>query len=519
MAKTGRKEKKEIVIYTSLIINDNFIAEQVYTDKGNQFCVYTYGDKEQIDYKNELIIGGLKHKPLFGEEIRKKAIHLPSKAQEYESDEKLDEEIKSHVHEWLDVPPDVLQFAVWNIKRSWVFERFHTLNYLRALGDTGQGKSRFLDVLGYLHYKPIATSGATTAAPVFRIINKWKGTLIMDEADFQKSDEAQDIIKIINQGYERGRHIMRCDKENSNKINFFDPFCPKILATRKTFYDKAVESRCITQVMTGTSRKDIRWNLNAAFWKKTEEIRNKLLMWRFRNYHKINPDKNIDLNIGDLEPRVQQIVGSFISLFGDDKKQLEGFKDFIKKYQEELIDERRSSFEGNVVSAIYSLLEDKKTNISALDIIIEGNITNSKGVQVKPRGLSSTIKALGFGKAKQTKVDDKNKRCIPLNKDHLVHLFTRYGYDKGNAVTVVTVITLQRELLQNTQKEGGSDRTNRYNRKFGDESLPEGKIEEEQIFDTIHAKCTTCGQEPSHIYNKQGEPMCETCYKAKEANK
>ena len=66
MAKTGRKEKKEIVIYTSLIINDNFIAEQVCTDKGNQFCVYTYGDKEQIDYKNELIIGGLKHKHLFG---------------------------------------------------------------------------------------------------------------------------------------------------------------------------------------------------------------------------------------------------------------------------------------------------------------------------------------------------------------------------------------------------------------------------------------------------------------------
>ena len=57
--------------------------------------------------------------------------------------------------------------------------------------------TRFLDTLGYLHYKPIATSGATTSAPVFRIIDKWKGTLIMDEADFQKSDEAQDIIKII----------------------------------------------------------------------------------------------------------------------------------------------------------------------------------------------------------------------------------------------------------------------------------------------------------------------------------
>ncbi len=43
--------------------------------------------------------------------------------------------------------------------------------------------------------------------------------------------------------------------------------------------------------------------------------------------------------------------------------------------------------------------------------------------------------------------------------------------------------------------------------------------ETEQVYDTIHAKCTSCGSTPSHIFNKQGEPMCETCYKAKEANK
>ncbi len=42
---------------------------------------------------------------------------------------------------------------------------------------------------------------------------------------------------------------------------------------------------------------------------------------------------------------------------------------------------------------------------------------------------------------------------------------------------------------------------------------------EEPIYDTIHAKCKVCGTEPSHIYNKQGEPMCEDCYKAEQAQK
>ncbi len=42
----------------------------------------------------------------------------------------------------------------------------------------------------------------------------------------------------------------------------------------------------------------------------------------------------------------------------------------------------------------------------------------------------------------------------------------------------------------------------------------------EPIFDTIYSDCTTCGTKISHIYDeKTGNPYCETCYKAKEANK
>ncbi len=45
-------------------------------------------------------------------------------------------------------------------------------------------------------------------------------------------------------------------------------------------------------------------------------------------------------------------------------------------------------------------------------------------------------------------------------------------------------------------------------------------IEEEPIFETIHADCTNCGTKISNIYDEQtGNPYCETCYKAKEANK
>ena len=433
------KEKEEEQPQTSLIIDEEkeIMVEQIF-DKVSKFCVYKHTTNEisYVDSYDDFV-------PIDGQEIVKKAIFLPTEALEYGTDEELDKEIKDFINKWLDIPKDVLQFALWNIKRSWVFDKFHTLNYLRALGDTGQGKSRFLDTLGYLHYKPIATSGATTSAPVFRIIDKWRGTLIIDEADFKKSDESQDIIKIINQGYEKGRNIMRCDQNDAAKISFFDPFCPKILATRRVFYDKAVESRCITQVMTGTTRKDINFNLNDDFFENAQKLRNKLLMWRFRNYFKINPNKDIDTSLKDLEPRVQQIVNSFISLFVNDKKQLETFNKFITNYQENLVDERRDSNEGQIIIALHELIEKGIVDISSKDIIEEGKLIDWKGNQMKPRALSSILKSLGFNKSVPKRLEEGTKRCIPLINEHLEQLFVRYG---------VTVVTLDTETSENKNK-------------------------------------------------------------------
>lgn len=442
------KKEKESEYRTSLYINNNkhIFAEQVYGKYGVAFCVY-HTDTGEITYEDYIDVGsGIKIKPIIGEEVEKKAILLPSCAEDYGDDKKLDNEIRNYTHKWLDIPKDATQFSIWNVKRSWVFQRFHTLNYLRVLGEPGTGKSRYLDVVGSIHYKPIQTSGATTAAPVFRIIDKWRGTLEMDEADLKISEETADIIKIINIGYEKGKFVMRCDQNDAKVINFFNPYCPKILATRGVFKDKAVESRCITHVMKGTSRDDIPLNLNDDFWNEALRLRNKLLMWRFKNYYKIDPSPNVDFDLGDLEPRVKQIVSSFISLFKNDTEQLENFKKFIKKYQDELIEDRRNSFEGSIVVAIYDLVKSGKKDINSQDIVNEGGLVDYKGDKLHPRSLSSKLKALGFESARQKRVDTgENKRCIPLKKEHLLNLFKRYGCNDVTNVTIITE-TLEKNL-------------------------------------------------------------------------
>ena len=510
----GKRKEEDKRIFTSLVISEkeNIIAEQVYQEGKNLYCVYNTKTKKTSYVDN---IGD--NYPIVAQEINKGFVLLPSRAEEYNTEEELDQKIKEFINKWLDIPEDTQQFALWSIKRSWVYERFHTINYLRALGDTGLGKTRYLDTLGSIHYKPINTSGATTSAPVFRIIDKWKGTLIIDEADFKSSSETEDIIKIINQGFEKGKPVMRCDQNDASKIDFFNPFCPKLLATRRSFTDKATESRCITQVMLGTKRQDIPYNLNEDFFKEAEKIRNKLLMWRFKNYYKIDQSKDVYKGFEKIEPRLKQTFNSFVSLFKNNEKQLEEFDEFVKGKQEEIIEERRNSFQGEIIEGIHNLLEKGQVHINNSDIIKEMSLTDFKNQPLKPRGLNSTLKSLGFKKAINKRLGEEKKRCIPLEKEHLKQLFERYGF--GTVSTVGTVVMESSDLRKYSGKGNPGTVGGLSNSTVP--TVPIVPDEFSRLPDNILMPCSICAgvKEPCVWEDNRGKLYCDNCKLSIEKNK
>lgn len=446
--KPKRQDKNlenEECVRVSFLEGDDFLAEQVYDNelKKNVFCVYKEKPIENITYKDKIKYQDIIYKPIEDEEIEKKVVRLPSNPLEYNNEIDLDEEIKAFIKEWLDVPEEFIQFSVWNIRRSWVYEKFNSLNYLRAMGETGTGKSRFLNTLGLLHYKPISVAGALTPAVLFRLIEKWKGTLLVDEFDIEKSDESNAIIKIINCGYEKYMPVSRCNKEQANKLEFFDTFCPKILVTRKPFNDKATESRCITAILKQTGNKKIKEVLTNEFYEKTLYFRNKLLMYRFRNFNKINPDLGLDIDLGDLEPRVRQVNRSFVSMFAYDKEALERFKLFLQKYQHNLINERAESFEGIIINTLWEYIKYRKDNGMSLDFSISDLIAFGEGSfykDTKPRSIGKILKTLGFKDLVPKKVDGKTKKCINLfDNEFLDYVFSRYIL--GYRVTIITKYT------------------------------------------------------------------------------
>lgn len=114
------------------------------------------------------------------------------------------------------------------------FEVFDALAYVAVTSPTkGCGKTRVLELLSIVCARPRSTVGITQAA-LFRVIDKDKPTLIVDESESLsgKTDRAEAIREIANAGYKRGQKVMRCEPRKGGKyeVMYFDVFGPKVFA-------------------------------------------------------------------------------------------------------------------------------------------------------------------------------------------------------------------------------------------------------------------------------------------------
>ena len=291
--------KKTKAIPVTFYESENYVYELVGDGKNNFFAKYDLLG-ESVEICDEIYEGNQVIVPLTDELSRNGVVLLPTEAIEFDSLEDLENEIQAFIHKYVQLTSFGEMIATKYVLLSWVYDRFETIPYLRFLGDYGSGKSRAERVIGNICYKPIFAGGATTPSPIFRIIQLYRGTLIIDEADFSRSDMAAEITKILNCGYSRGTPVLRSER---NKNGNFEPkaynvFSPKILATRKTFADVALESRCITERIRPKDRNDIPLHLPKEFYEQSQRLRNKLLMFRFRNYLEVSYKPSLEIRSG-----------------------------------------------------------------------------------------------------------------------------------------------------------------------------------------------------------------------------
>jgi hypothetical protein len=315
----------------------------------------------------------------------------------YDTEAKLYSEIKKFFEAHLDVPNPLL-FDVYTcyVLVSWRLEDFVVAPYLYFLGPLASGKTRALECFQRVCYRGIMATSMSTAA-LFRALEAWRPTLLLDETEIYSKDAMVEAIAILNSGYRRGQCAIRIEKlENGQpKIGFFDVFGPKVLAGTEELA-ATLSSRCI---MTSMSRnvKQVKLFIDE---ETAAELRGKLLMYRFRNLGKSLPEMDVN---GVLQNA--RVIELFISLLSvaPTLQARENLFSFAKRMLQSRMDEEQASIEARVFEAVLnseSLVDGGK--ISTRSITDKFNEGLPEKEQVTSRFVGRKVTALGFEKCRLT---------------------------------------------------------------------------------------------------------------------
>lgn len=287
--------------------------------------------------------------------IRYGAVTLAEVPEEYGSIRELVSAIQAYIYRYVDLSDHFRKIASYYVMLTWVYDAFNELPYLRLRGDYGSGKTRALLILGSICNKAFFASGASTVSPIFHTLDSFRGTLIFDEADFRFSDEKSELIKIFNNGNVRGFPVLRTAVTVRNEFDprAFNVFGPKIVAMRKSFEDKALESRFLTEEMGQRSmRSDIPINLPDVQKAEAKKLRNQLLMYRFKTLGSIKIDDS--LVDRSLSPRLNQILVPLLSII-DDESLRSDIQESVESIDQSLYAERSQSTEAGVLEVLHEL--------------------------------------------------------------------------------------------------------------------------------------------------------------------
>jgi hypothetical protein len=290
------------------------------------------------------------------------------------------------------------------ILASWLVDDFSSCPYLCMIAPKSSGKTKVLEVLGELAYRAVSTISITPAS-LFRAIELWNITLLIDEAEHQiktDTEAGQALYGCLNGGYKRGSYALRTEGDANNRVPAsFEVFGFKAIASTKLFHP-TLESRSIVINMTqGIPKKIIIDSGRAAI------LRSKLLFWRFETLGK--------LKLAMPESLSGRLIEMFIPLFtvaqilkGTEsiKKEIsyDGLLGVLNKTMKDMEsmrqEEEHQSTEAQIINAITDLEAKCKEGYSdELDYIFMKEVTNHLGWEVTPKGLADMgriLKSLGI---------------------------------------------------------------------------------------------------------------------------
>jgi DNA polymerase I-like protein with 3'-5' exonuclease and polymerase domains len=351
------EEKPDVKEVGFIVLSDGRLAEQ--TLRG--FALYD-PSAGTTEYTGRVASGDIVYMPLADDFLKAGGgMYMPSGVEEFGTEKDLDRDIEEYLRRFIDLPALQLKLSAKYIRLTYLADKLLEIPYARAVGDRGNGKSRFILATGLACYRPVILVNIS-AAVLYRMVDQYHPTLIIDEANSaQDSDDAAALLQVLNAGFQRGAKVMRCEAKASGgyDIKTYDPFGAKIIASLKTGESQAFESRCIRVTMERTHRNDIQLRMSEAMLIAAESLRNKLTLWRLRNWHRnfeIDLDRaEVELKAHRIDPRYIQIAIPLYALLQDESLKAE-FVAMLKSRDEADAEERHESLDGQIVGILHDLL-------------------------------------------------------------------------------------------------------------------------------------------------------------------
>ena len=174
--------------------------------------------------------------------------------------------------------PSADAVALWCVC-TWLHGELEISTFLNLTSATKRcGKSPLLEVIAQLVHRPLAASGRITAAPLFRAVDMYEPTLIIDEADTFFGEDTE-LRGLVNGSQKRSEaQTLRC-VGNDFEPRVFKTWCPKAIAGIGCLPDTVVDRALVVRIERRPADRELpKWRDRDR--DAIERLRRRLVRWR-----------------------------------------------------------------------------------------------------------------------------------------------------------------------------------------------------------------------------------------------
>jgi len=286
------------------------------------------------------------------------------------------------------------------IHATWLPDQWKARPFFAALGDTGVGKSRLMNMFSLLCYRA-DTETSLGDANLFRGLQMYKPTLILDETEYMTNEERQILINILNAAQKDGTYVKRMKTQADENIWLFDWFKLKAfvcLAGTKVWHETLQRRSILVYPQENTRPVALKVDTETG-----RKLRAQLLAWRIKHvtHPPFKEEEIIKLCMDN------GIVGTSYELFyplvavAPNPEIRKKIVEFAKRHKKRAKEIRSISDSANVFYAIYTMSTvaqrvDTSLVILLKDLMAELNKDTPERQWFTVKSVGSIVRALGF---------------------------------------------------------------------------------------------------------------------------